>query len=133
MAGYATETVVAPSDLTDEERDAALDLLGRPRPDGGWSAVARRRDGAHLAHWVSAPVADGDAWWARLVRALLRGGSYFACSPLAFCRRNHSCCLTLALSVLDSLKQEGRDEGRSPLNNLAWLALLMITMITGRT
>lgn len=148
LVSYATKTIISPHDLTESERDTALDLLKcswlSPKSIDSktqcaanitsaisaessnnsrdiQSTILRWRKAAHFAHYVSNPTATSDAESTQ-IQALLQK-SYFVYSPSMFRQNSHSCSPTMALTIPETVQKEDSKEQQSPLERLAWLAL----------
>ena len=123
LVAYATQTIISPQALSDEERGLAMDLLDTSKPskldntdnkDEIQSTILRWRHAAHLAHEVSTSATDGPHV-SKEIRAHLQK-SYFVFSPSMFLQLTHSCAPTMVLTI-------PYNDQQSPLHSLLWLAL----------
>lgn len=148
VVSYATKTLISSSELTEAERDQALDVLRlptTPKTCEGLESINNRmtstieqwRRATHFAHWIISPISSTELTDYELhsVKSStesfasldddenkhIKLKSYFAFHPSAFAQLQHSCVPTLALGM--EKQDKGTADKRDSLDILNWLVL----------
>ncbi|KAL7495574.1 hypothetical protein ACHAWT_003965 [Skeletonema menzelii] len=123
LVQYSKDTLLS-GDLSDKERDFALDMLQHPclpisrhaqsKSDcTDQQSIIRWRKAAHTAHWLSNTASLEEGERVSQIQAHL-GRTYLVFSPSAFRKMHYSCCPKVMLDIQDP---------SSPLDSLSWLTL----------
>jgi hypothetical protein len=125
LVSYSKNTLISVDELSDMERELALDILEHPclpinrhaqsktTNDTDQRSIIRWRNAAHTAHWLSNVASLEEGKGVRQIQSHL-GQTYFVFSPWAFRKLQHSCCPIAMLDIQNPC---------SPLESLAWLSL----------